>query len=69
MSIFNVFTLMGGLALFLYGMNVMGNALEKQAGSRLNSILAKLTASPAKGFILGLVVTAIWLLYFFLSNL
>ena len=59
MSIFNVFTLLGGLALFLYGMNVMGNALEKQAGNRLNSILEKLTASPLKGFLLGLIVTAI----------
>ena len=59
MSIFNVFTLLGGLALFLYGMDVMGKALEKQAGSKLHSILEKLTSSPLKGFILGLVVTAI----------
>lgn len=59
MSIFNVFTLLGGLALFLYGMDVMGKALEKQAGSKLHSILEKLTASPFKGFLLGLVVTSI----------
>ncbi|MBP1553727.1 MAG: Na/Pi cotransporter family protein [Oscillospiraceae bacterium] len=59
MSIFNVFTLLGGLALFLYGMDVMGKALEKQAGSKLHSILEKLTANPFKGFLLGLVVTAI----------
>ena len=59
MSIFNVFTLLGGLALFLYGMDVMGKALEKQAGSKLHSILEKLTASPLKGFFLGLVVTSI----------
>ena len=59
MSIFNVFTLFGGLAMFLYGMDVMGKALEKQAGSKLHSILEKLTASPIKGFALGLVVTAI----------
>ena len=59
MSIFNVFTLLGGLALFLYGMDVMGKALEKQAGSKLHSILEKLTSSPLKGFFLGLVVTAI----------
>ena len=59
MSIFNVFKLLGGLALFLYGMDVMGKALEKQAGSKLHSILEKLTSSPLKGFLLGLVVTAI----------
>ena len=59
MSIFNVFKLLGGLALFLYGMDVMGKALEKQAGSKLHSILEKLTSSPLKGFFLGLVVTAI----------
>ncbi|MBQ5313695.1 MAG: Na/Pi cotransporter family protein [Oscillospiraceae bacterium] len=59
MSIFNVFKLLGGLAMFLYGMDVMGKALEKQAGSKLHSILEKLTSSPLKGFLLGLVVTAI----------
>ncbi len=59
MSIFNVFTLFGGLAMFLYGMDVMGKALEKQAGSKLHSILEKLTSSPFRGFILGLIVTAI----------
>lgn len=59
MSIFNVFTLFGGLAMFLYGMDVMGKALEKQAGSRLHSILEKLTSSPLKGFFLGVIVTAI----------
>ncbi|MBQ5782178.1 MAG: Na/Pi cotransporter family protein [Oscillospiraceae bacterium] len=59
MSIFNAFTLLGGLALFLYGMDVMGKALEKMAGSKLHSILEKLTSSPLKGFFLGMVVTAI----------
>jgi len=59
MSIFNVFKLLGGLALFLYGMDVMGKALEKQAGSKLHSILEKLTSSPLKGFFLGMVVTAV----------
>lgn len=59
MSIFNVFTLLGGLALFLYGMDVMGKALEKQAGSKLHSILEKLTSSPLKGFFLGMLVTAV----------
>lgn len=59
MSIFNVFSLMGGLALFMYGMDVMGKALEKAAGNRLSSILEKMTSNPLKGFMLGLVVTAI----------
>ncbi len=59
MSIFNVFTLMGGLALFMYGMDVMGKALEKAAGSKLSSILGKMTASPLRGFLLGLGVTAV----------
>ena len=59
MSIFNVFTLLGGLAFFLYGMNIMGDALERKAGSKLKSILANLTSNTFKGFILGLVVTAV----------
>lgn len=59
MSIFNVFTLLGGLAMFLYGMDVMGKALEKQAGSKLHSILERLTSSPLKGFFLGMIVTAV----------
>ncbi len=59
MTIFNVFSLLGGLALFLFGMDVMGKALEKQAGGQLQKILSKLTDSPLKGFFLGLCVTAI----------
>lgn len=59
MSIFNVFTLLGGLAFFLYGMNIMGDALERKAGSKLKSILANLTSNTFKGFLLGLVVTAV----------
>ena len=59
MDIFNVFTLMGGLAVFLFGMDIMGKALEKQAGNRLQSILAKMTDNPLKGFLLGLSVTAV----------
>ena len=51
--------LIGGLALFLFGMNVMGDALEKKAGNRLKSILAKLTSNKFKGFLLGLGITAI----------
>lgn len=59
MSIFNVFTLLGGLALFLFGMDLMGNALERQAGGRLQSILNSVTSSRISGFLLGLGVTAV----------
>ena len=59
MSIFDVLTLVCGLALFLYGMEVMGDALKKSAGSSLKMILGKLTSNPVKGFLLGLVVTAV----------
>ena len=59
MTIFDVFTLLGGLALFLYGMNVMGDALEKSAGRQLKNILAKLTSNTFNGFLLGLGVTLI----------
>lgn len=59
MSIFDVFTMLGGLAMFLYGMNVLGAALEKRAGSRFKDILRSMTANPIKGFLLGLVVTAV----------
>lgn len=59
MSLLNVLSLLGGLAFFLFGMNTMGAALEKCAGSSLKSILGKLTSSKFKGFLLGLVVTAV----------
>ncbi len=59
MSFMNVATLFGGLAFFLYGMNVMGNALEKSAGNQLKTILGKLTSNKFKGFLLGLAVTAV----------
>lgn len=59
MTVFNVFSLFGGLALFLFGMDIMGKALEKQAGGQLQKILSKLTDNPIKGFFLGLGVTAI----------
>lgn len=59
MDIFNVLSLIGGLALFLFGMQVMGEALEKRAGNQLKNILEKLTASRFKGFLLGAGVTAI----------
>lgn len=59
MSIFNVFSLLGGLAMFLFGMDTMGKALEKQAGSQLQTILQRLTDNRIKGFLLGLAVTAV----------
>lgn len=59
MTVFNVFTLFGGLALFLYGMSVMGSSLEKLAGSRLKAVLGSMTSNVFKGFLLGLGVTAI----------
>ncbi len=59
MSIFNVFTLMGGIALFLYGMDMMGKSLEQTAGGKLQGILSKMTSSPIRGLLLGLAVTAV----------
>ena len=58
-SIENVLALFCGLALFLYGMEVMGDALKKSAGNQLKSILGKMTSSPIRGFLLGLIVTAV----------
>ena len=59
MDIFDVLWLVCGLCLFLYGMNVMGDALKKSAGNKLKIILGNLTSNPFKGFLLGLVVTSI----------
>ena len=57
--IFNIITLLGGLALFLYGMNTLSNSLEKLAGGNLERWLEKLTNSPLKGVLLGAGVTAL----------
>ena len=59
MDIFDVLTLIGGLCLFLFGMNVMGDALERRAGGSLKKILATLTKNKFTGFLTGLVVTMI----------
>jgi len=59
MDFFSFLALLGGLALFLYGMELMGDGLKRLAGGKLESILAKLTANKFKGFLLGFVVTAI----------
>ena len=57
--IFDILTLLCGLALFLYGMDIMGDSLKKSAGNQLKTILGKMTSNPLKGFFLGLVVTAV----------
>ena len=59
MDLFDVLTMIGGLSLFLYGMNVMGDALERRAGSGLRTLLGKLTTNRMLGFLTGLAVTAI----------
>lgn len=59
MNIFDVLALVGGLCLFLFGMKIMGDGLERRAGNSLKSLLGKLTNSRVKGFLTGLVVTAV----------
>lgn len=59
MDIFNVLTMIGGLCLFLFGMNLMGQALERRAGGKLQSLLDKMTGSVPAGFLTGLGITAI----------
>ena len=58
-DIFSVFTLLGGLAFFLYGIGMMSSGLEKVAGGRLESLLKKMTSNPVKGFALGAGITAV----------
>ena len=57
--IFKIITLLGGLALFLFGMDIMGKALERQAGGKLQTILAKMSSNVIKGFLLGAAATAV----------
>ena len=59
MTIFDVLNLIGGLCLFLFGMNIMGDGLERRAGNSLKSLLGKLTNSKVMGFLTGLAVTAV----------
>lgn len=56
---FKIIELLGGLALFLFGMDTMGKALERQAGGKLQTILAKMSSNVFKGFLLGMAVTAV----------
>lgn len=59
MDIFGILTLIGGLALFLYGMNAMGAGLEKMSGGKLERLLERLTSNPIKAVLLGAGVTAV----------
>ena len=59
MDIFDVLTLIGGLCLFLFGMNLMGDALERSAGSKLEIMIGKLTTGKLAGLLTGLGVTAV----------
>ena len=59
MDLFDILTLIGGLCLFLFGMNLMGDALERRAGSGLRTLLSKLTSNRFLGFLTGLAVTAV----------
>ena len=59
MYLFKLVSLLGGLALFLFGMDTMGKSLERTAGGKLQTILAKMSSNVPKGFLLGLAVTAV----------
>lgn len=59
MDIFDVLTMLGGLALFLYGMHTMGEGLTKVSGGKLERILERLTSNPIKAVLLGAMVTAV----------
>ena len=59
MDIFHFLTLIGGLCLFLFGMNLMGQALERRAGNKLRTLLDKMTGRVMAGFFTGLGITAI----------
>ena len=59
MSVFDIITLLGGLALFLYGMRIMGNGLKEGSTETLKRVLLKVTNNPLKGFLVGMMITAI----------
>ena len=59
MTIYDVLTMIGGLCLFLFGMNIMGESLERAAGNSLRSLLGKLTSNRMLGFLTGMAVTAV----------
>ena len=59
MDLFDLLTLVGGLSLFLFGMNLMGQALERRAGGKLQTLLDRMTGKPLPGFLTGLGITAV----------
>ena len=59
MSIFNIITLFGGLAMFLYGMRLMGDGLKESSSGALKGVMERVTGTPFKAFLLGLVMTAV----------
>ena len=59
MDLFDILEMIGGLCLFLFGMNLMGEALERAAGNSLRSLLSKLTTNRMLGFLTGMAVTAV----------
>ena len=59
MDIFDLLNMIGGLALFLYGMNAMGNGLSKMAGGKLEGVLERLTSKRLFAVLLGAGVTAV----------
>ena len=59
MDVFDILTLIGGISLFLFGMDIMGQALERRAGGKLRSLLGKFTTNKIAGLLTGLGVTAI----------
>ena len=59
MNIFNLISLFGGLAMFLYGMRMMGDGLKESSSGALKKVMEKVTGTPVKAFLLGLVMTAI----------
>ncbi|MEG0166846.1 MAG: Na/Pi cotransporter family protein [Ruthenibacterium sp.] len=59
MTIFNVISLAGGIALFLYGMSIMGSGLEKVAGGKMEAVLQKLTSSTVRAVLFGALITGV----------
>ena len=59
MNVFSIISLLGGLALFLYGMRLMGNNLKESSSGTLKIVIGKITDNPLKAFVLGMIITAI----------
>lgn len=59
MGILQIFTLLGALGMFLYGMNLMSSGLQKAAGDRLRGLLSAMTSNPFKGVLTGLGITSV----------